>query len=328
MYTGPASGPFLAAAAAWDVLATEMYSAASVLRFGDLRPRGLWLGPSSVAMAAAAAPFMSWISATAGVAEANGMQATAAVAAYEAAFAMTVPPPVIAANRALLSCWSRRTSSVRTRRRLWPPRPITWRCGRKTPRRCMAMPAGIRGGVHARTVRRFPRPTTVAAGLDRRSPCGRPSRSDRCEHSSSNGISSRPKFSAVQPAELSNIHPAEFHAVPTKFDDVHRVEFSMLSGQLSSVMSSQLSSVMSSQVSSMMSAPLTTAAGSDVLPALASATTSTSSSSSLSSWTASSAAFTSAASLAGTVSAAPMSTLGMSAGFAHATPCPDGGPIR
>ena len=32
----------------------------------------------------------------------RGAQAKAAVAAYEAAFAMTVPPPVIAANRALL----------------------------------------------------------------------------------------------------------------------------------------------------------------------------------------------------------------------------------
>jgi PPE-repeat protein len=53
-------------------------------------------------MAAAATPYVSWMSATAGQAEATGAQAMAAVAAYEAAFAMTVPPPVIAANRALL----------------------------------------------------------------------------------------------------------------------------------------------------------------------------------------------------------------------------------
>jgi PPE-repeat protein len=53
-------------------------------------------------MAAAATPYVSWISATAGQAAETGAQAKAAVAAYEAAFAMTVPPPVIAANRALL----------------------------------------------------------------------------------------------------------------------------------------------------------------------------------------------------------------------------------
>jgi PPE-repeat protein len=42
------------------------------------------------------------MAATAGQAEETGAQAKAAVAAYEAAFAMTVPPPVIATNRALL----------------------------------------------------------------------------------------------------------------------------------------------------------------------------------------------------------------------------------
>src|SRR3984957_722335 len=102
MYTGPGSGPMLAAAAAWDLLATEMYSTAS--GYGSVISDlvAVWLGPSSVAMAAAAAPFVSWLAETAGLAEATGIQATAAVAAYEAAFAMTVPPPVIAANRALL----------------------------------------------------------------------------------------------------------------------------------------------------------------------------------------------------------------------------------
>ena len=43
-------------------------------------------------MAAAATPFVSWISATAGLAGATGTQAKAAVAAYEAAFAMTLRP--------------------------------------------------------------------------------------------------------------------------------------------------------------------------------------------------------------------------------------------
>ena len=53
-------------------------------------------------MAAAAAPYVAWMSATAGQAELAATQAQAAAGAYEAAFAMTVPPPVIAANRAQL----------------------------------------------------------------------------------------------------------------------------------------------------------------------------------------------------------------------------------
>ncbi len=102
MYAGPGSGPMLAAAAAWDVLAGELYSTASSYGAVIFDLASGWLGPSSIAMAAAASPYVSWISATAGQAAATGAQAKAAAAAYEAAFAMTVPPPVIAANRALL----------------------------------------------------------------------------------------------------------------------------------------------------------------------------------------------------------------------------------
>jgi PPE-repeat protein len=102
MYTGPGSGPMLVASAAWDALADDLYSTA--ISYGSVISdlTSSWLGPSSASMAAAAAPYVSWISATAAQAEQTATQAKAAVAAYEAAFAMTVPPPVIAANRALL----------------------------------------------------------------------------------------------------------------------------------------------------------------------------------------------------------------------------------
>ena len=104
MYAGPGSGPMLAAAAAWDGLAAELRSAAS--SYGSV-VSGLtgesWLGPSSTAMAAAAAPYVAWMNATAAQAEQAATQAKAAAGAYEAAFAMTVPPPVIAANRAQLA---------------------------------------------------------------------------------------------------------------------------------------------------------------------------------------------------------------------------------
>jgi PPE-repeat protein len=93
----------LAAAVAWDSLAADLYSVAASYRsvISGLTA-GSWLGPSSALMAAAAAPYVAWMSLTAAQAEQAGMRAVAAAAAYEAAFAMTVPPPVIAANRALL----------------------------------------------------------------------------------------------------------------------------------------------------------------------------------------------------------------------------------
>jgi PPE-repeat protein len=104
MYAGPGSGPMLATASAWDGLAAELRSTAvgyqSVV--SRLSAEG-WMGPSSASMAAAAAPYVTWMSTTAGQAEQTAAQAKAAAAAYEAAFAMTVPPPVIAANRAQLA---------------------------------------------------------------------------------------------------------------------------------------------------------------------------------------------------------------------------------
>ncbi len=103
MYVGPGSGPMLAAAAAWDGLATELHSAAT--SYGSVVSElsaGPWLGAASAAMTAAVAPFMAWMRSTAIQAEQTAIQAKAAAAAYEVTFAAMVPPPVIAANRALL----------------------------------------------------------------------------------------------------------------------------------------------------------------------------------------------------------------------------------
>ena len=103
MYAGPGSGPMLAAAEAWDGLAAELgfASAGYGSTIGELTG-GPWIGPTSLMMLAAATPYVNWLSTTAAQAEETANQARAAVAAYEAAFGMTVPPPVIAANRALL----------------------------------------------------------------------------------------------------------------------------------------------------------------------------------------------------------------------------------
>jgi PPE-repeat protein len=104
MYTGPGSAPMMAAAASWDNLAVEMYSAAS--DYGSVLANltgGPWRGTASASMTAAAAPYVSWMTATAAQAEQAAGQAKAAAGAYESAFTLTVPPPVIVANRALLA---------------------------------------------------------------------------------------------------------------------------------------------------------------------------------------------------------------------------------
>jgi PPE-repeat protein len=94
----------ITAAASWDSVATEVSSAAgdygSVI--SDLTS-GPWRGPASTSMVAAAAPYVSWMNATAAQAEQAANQAKAAASAYETAFAATVPPPVIVANRTLLA---------------------------------------------------------------------------------------------------------------------------------------------------------------------------------------------------------------------------------
>jgi PPE-repeat protein len=103
MYTGPGSGPIMAAATAWDGLAADMYStAASCQSVISGLTEGPWQGPSAVRMAAAAAPYVTWMNTAAAQAEWAASQAKLAAGAFETAHAMTVPPAVVAANRALL----------------------------------------------------------------------------------------------------------------------------------------------------------------------------------------------------------------------------------
>src|SRR6202451_1223940 len=104
MYAGAGSGPLVAAAAAWEGLASQLGSAATSYRavVSDLTA-GPWVGPSSLSMAAAAAPHAAWVSTTATAAEQPASQLTSAIAAYEAAFTATVAPPIIAANRTSLA---------------------------------------------------------------------------------------------------------------------------------------------------------------------------------------------------------------------------------
>lgn len=104
MYSGPGSGPMVAAASAWNGLAAELN--ASALAY-DKVVTGLaseeWMGPASAAMAEAISPYVGWMSTTATQAEQAAGQAAAAAAAYENAFVATVPPQLVALNRAELA---------------------------------------------------------------------------------------------------------------------------------------------------------------------------------------------------------------------------------
>lgn len=103
MYSGPGTGPILAAAAAWDQLANDLNSSAASYRsvVAGLTTDG-WRGPSSMMVSNAVAPYMAWMHSTAAQAEQTAIQAKTAAAAYQTAFTMTVPPALVAANRTQL----------------------------------------------------------------------------------------------------------------------------------------------------------------------------------------------------------------------------------
>lgn len=104
MYSGPGATSFVAAASAWNTLADELTSTA---RSYDLVLTQLvgeeWLGLSSAAMAAAVEPYVTWMTATAALAEHASTQAQSAAAAFETAFSAIVPPPLVGANRVALA---------------------------------------------------------------------------------------------------------------------------------------------------------------------------------------------------------------------------------
>jgi PPE-repeat protein len=103
MYSGPGPAPMLTAAAAWAELSAELHTMASAYE-GVIAALtdGSWFGPASASMAGASEAQVEWLAGAAGQADHVAAQVVAAVSAYEAAFTATVPPPEIAANRALL----------------------------------------------------------------------------------------------------------------------------------------------------------------------------------------------------------------------------------
>src|ERR1700730_5092110 len=104
IYSGAGVGPLTAASSAFSNLSAELGSnAASYESVISQLSGSEWQGPSSEAMAASAQPYISWLTTTSGQLQQAATQAIASAAAYETAFAASIPPPVIAANRAALA---------------------------------------------------------------------------------------------------------------------------------------------------------------------------------------------------------------------------------
>lgn len=291
MYAGPGSGPMLAAATAWDTLAIDLYSTAASYQSVILALASAWLGPSSMSMAAAADPFVGWISAAAAQAEATGAQAKAAVAAYEAAFAMTVPPPVIAANRATLmflvatNFFGQNTPAIAATEAQYAE---MWA-------QDAAAMYGYQGASRtASTLPPFTAPPQTTAGTPA-------AQADAVAHAVATPAGTATKavssVSAQLPGALSSVAPTPLG--------------SAVSAPLSSVVSTPLGSGVSTPLTSMASTPLTAAAAPNALPGISSAASSMSSASSTSSvpsW-----AIPSTVLSSGTGSSASMGSSGLSA---------------
>jgi PPE-repeat protein len=104
IFAGAGSGPLHVAATAWDGLAQDLQASAS--SFDSVivgLTAGPWAGPASASMAAAATPYVGWLTTAAGQAASAAAQARAAAAAFETALAATVHPAAVTANRTTLA---------------------------------------------------------------------------------------------------------------------------------------------------------------------------------------------------------------------------------
>ncbi|WP_024443333.1 MULTISPECIES: PPE family protein [unclassified Mycobacterium] len=102
IYTGPGSSPLLEAAAAWTQLSSELMTSATATHSVIANLDSTWTGAGSAVATASTAPYVAWLEQAAVTAANNAALATQAAALFEAARAASVPPAVIAANRAML----------------------------------------------------------------------------------------------------------------------------------------------------------------------------------------------------------------------------------
>lgn len=104
MYSGPGAASMLAAAATWEVTAENLYAAgASCNDIISALTGQAWKSDAALAMMTTATAYLAWMSNTAAQAQHAAAQLRMAAGVFETARSATVPPPVVAANRALLT---------------------------------------------------------------------------------------------------------------------------------------------------------------------------------------------------------------------------------
>jgi PPE-repeat protein len=104
IYSGAGAGPLSVASSAFANLSSELSSNATSYESVISQLTGSeWQGPSSEAMAAAAQPYITWLTTTSGQLQEASTKAMASAAAYQTAYSSSIPPSVILANRTQLA---------------------------------------------------------------------------------------------------------------------------------------------------------------------------------------------------------------------------------
>jgi PPE-repeat protein len=104
IYSGAGAGPLSVASSAFANLSSELSSNATSYESVISQLTGSeWQGPSSEAMAAAAQPYIAWLTTTSGQLQEASTKAMASAAAYQTAHSSSVPPAAITANRTQLA---------------------------------------------------------------------------------------------------------------------------------------------------------------------------------------------------------------------------------
>jgi PPE-repeat protein len=104
IYSGAGAGPLSVASSAFANLSSELSSNATSYESIISQLTGSeWQGPSSEAMAAAAQPYIAWLTTTSGQLQEASTKAMASAAAYQTAYSSSIPPATILANRTQLA---------------------------------------------------------------------------------------------------------------------------------------------------------------------------------------------------------------------------------
>jgi PPE-repeat protein len=103
IYSGAGAGPLSVASSAFANLSSELSSNATSYESIISQLGSEWQGPSSEAMAAAAQPYIAWLTTTSGQLQEASTKAMASAAAYQTAHSSSIPPATILANRTQLA---------------------------------------------------------------------------------------------------------------------------------------------------------------------------------------------------------------------------------